>query len=187
MNTQWKLIRNRKLVGSLAAVVAATCLGTASAESIEPRYTMSAISDAAHGGKIIAGEYESAIRKINRSKRVFGNGYYTETNLCVAYVMTRNLVYAQTACDLAVDKMKRQLKVNRGPLHMHKAKANRRYLAMAYSNRGVLYAIKGESELAREDFEKALALDTELPLPAVNLDRLQINLAQLPENREPSA
>ena len=45
-------------------------------------------------------------------------------------------------------------------------------LALALSNRGVLNAALGETDLAQRDFEEASRLRTSLSAPGINLARL---------------
>lgn len=174
MSTRHMVVGNRTLVRSVSALFAAACLSTAGAETSDPKYTMAAISDAAYGEKILAGKYDEAIGKIKKSNRLSIHDYYSATNLCVAYVVTRDIANASEACDSAVAEMQEMLdRRRRGAVYASSRKAYRKYLAIALSNRGVLRAINGDSELARADFLKAMQLEAKVPAPATNMERLE--------------
>lgn len=179
MNAQRKFIRKRILAASVSAIIAASCIGVASAKDTGPKYTLNTITDAAHGRKIIAGEYDEAINKIKTSSRWSTDNYYAATNLCVAYIMTRDIESGTAACDAAVMQMEEKLASRRSFQYPHslEGRAYRRYLAIALSNRGVLRAIGGEAEQAREDFRNAMELQARIPAAEVNLARLENRVA----------
>lgn len=136
------------------------------------KYTMTVLRDTAYGVKIMEQDYEQAIDKINqRSGRYdkFSKG----TNLCVAYTKSGELDLADEACNAAVVAAS-NAKLDRpsGAFSNAVYEARLRNLAIALSNRGVLHAVTGKSEKARDDFDAALALETRLAAPKVNLARL---------------
>ena len=82
------------------------------------------------------------------------------TGLCVAYLKSGDLDRAATSCDGAIDSLSRQERAlirQAGSRRQGKA-AFSRYMAVALTNRGVLYAAMGETQAAREYFEQALEL-----------------------------
>lgn len=173
MNTRKKSVLNKTLAKSFALFVVATCFGTAAADPAEPRYTMAVIEDAAQGGKVLAGNYDEAIGKIRTKSRRSIHRFYSANNLCVAFVMARDLENAATACDAAVSTMQTVLeesaKVARRSAN---ALAYRKYMAIALSNRGVFRAVMGENDLALDDFRSAMELEVKIPTPAINMARL---------------
>lgn len=175
MKTQWKSNRKRIFAGTLLVVIAGALAGTAGAESAGPTYVLNAISDTAYGNKVIAGDYVDAIDKIKTSNRRSIHNYYAATNLCVAYIMTHDLEGAKNVCNSAVTEMETSLSGKFARNSSAKAKTYRKFLAIALSNRGVLHALAGDSELARGDFRDALELEARISAPEVNLARLAVS------------
>ena len=142
------------------------------AHETDPIYTMTVIVDAAHGSKVAAGKYERAIEKITARKSA-RDTYSKQTNLCVAYTKTGALDKATEACEEALAIVLDGADT-RGVLAgtTQAAKVDRRYVALALSNLGVLHAAKGSTDVARRNFREALALDSGLSAPKINLARL---------------
>ncbi len=95
------------------------------------------------------GDYTTAIKRLER--RVENESRFSDvqfTNLCTAYIVTRQFDKAGPACDRAVE-------------------ANGDYVGTAYNSRGVLRALQGDYFAAMEDFEEAS--DTmNYPIPRTN-------------------
>lgn len=160
------------------AAIAIAC-GNAWAAPAAPAYTMTVISDDAQGHKIVSGDYKQAIDTINASRSRF-NQVSRTTNLCVAYTKSGELDMAAEACDAAILSIKNDnYSYGLADRVNLQSGAYRRSLAMALSNRGVLRAINGEVELAREDFLQALDLRAGIAAPSVNLARLEKDTTQL--------
>ena len=173
MKTKQSFTENKRLLKSALGLIAAGCFGTAAADAVESPYTVAVISDAAHGRQVLQGKYEDAIRNIKPSQRGAYARYYAANNLCVAYVMTRNIDAAATACNDAITAIRGIVDRQPGTAKRSDiARTQRKFLAMALSNRGVLNAISGDEERARKDFTQALALEAGLPAPASNMARL---------------
>lgn len=174
MNTQWNTLLRKTVLGPLTVIVAAGSLGNASAETNEPRYTLNAISDTAQGEKILAGNYQEAIEKIDPDPRRARDRFFSATNLCVAHILSRDLDGAAPYCDSAIAEYENAISVRPNGLALSIGKrAQQRYLSIALSNRGVLHAMRGEEDRARADFEKAIGLRPSVPAPEVNLARLE--------------
>jgi len=157
---------------STATLVAA--LACTSTLADEPAYTMTVIADASHGAKVAAGEYDAAIAKIT-AKSHSTDRFSELTNLCVAYTKSGDLENANAACGAAVDQMRAKLPSRGSALtYLSDDVLNRRYLAVALSNQGVLHAVSGEPELARKNFIEALELRASLRAPKTNLARLNM-------------
>ena len=178
MTTKQKFSRSNAILTSVLGLAAFGFAGTATAETDASHYTVAVISDAAQGRKVLQGQYEHAIDSIRSPRRGAYARYYAANNLCVAYVMTRNVEAAATACENAITTMATMVKKqdNKPTLSGH-AKAQRKFLAIALSNRGVLNAINGDEDLARADFKKALELGTRIEAPAINMARLSKQLS----------
>lgn len=83
------------------------------------------------------GDYAVAIERLER--RIAHENRYSDihyTNLCTAYVVTRQFEKAGPICDRAVD-------------------AEGDYVGTAYNSRGVLHALQGDYFAAMEDFKEA--------------------------------
>lgn len=158
---------------SCLALLALGASGSVFAESDDPRYTMTVIRDAAQGASVARGDYQKAIAKIT-NRHVTPDPFAESTNLCVAYAKTGEIDKATAACDTAIAIVREANWQHRsGVLTGQGEKAQRRYLAMALSNRGVLYAIRGDESSAERNFDEALKLDQNNDVPRVNLERLE--------------
>lgn len=168
-----KLSRKHVNAYTRSTVTLVAALACTSTFADEPAYTMTVISDAAYGAKVAAGEYDTAIAKITAKSRATTR-YSELTNLCVAYTKSGDLENASAACGAAVEQMRAKLP-SRGSAftYMSNDVRDRKYLALALSNQGVLHAVSGEPELARESFLEALELKASVKAPKVNLARLE--------------
>ena len=170
---------NTKTFGMKHAVCGAVVLlsfaaGSAAADEAEsPRYTVSAIRDAAYGQKVMSNRIDVAIEKLEKTSSKGIHGFYVATNLCVAYLKSGAYDNAEKTCDLAVARISKELESEEA-LHGSRAaeRSYRRFLSVALSNRGVARAVNGDTKLAREDFEAALAIRSNAREPQINLSRL---------------
>lgn len=167
-----KFNRFARLFRSVALAASLVASAPLVAEERDEAYTMTVIVDAAHGSKVAAGKYESAIESITTAKRS-GDAYSKQTNLCVAYTKTGALDKATAACEAALAIMLDDRKSRATDIPPARAgKLDRVYLALALSNLGVLQVAKGSTDVARARFLQAVELGTELPAPKINLARL---------------
>lgn len=145
------------------------------AEEIQSAYTMTAITNASYGGKVASGEYEYAIEKITAAGFNKKDSFESAVNLCVAYTKTGALESAEQSCDVAIARIRDRMSAGSAFLlsYMPGFAAQERDLAVALSNRGVLRAVRGETELARQDFSEAVELGTSLDAPRINLGHLE--------------
>jgi hypothetical protein len=162
--------------GASAKLLCGLSIALASApawsDTDKARYTMAVMSETAYGTRIMAGDYAQAIEKITQKEGRY-DAFSKGTNLCVAYTKSGELGLAEAACEAAVIAASKAKHKRAGGLMAGAVAYSRdRNLAIALSNRGVLRAVKGQSEQAREDFDAAVALDTMLSAPKVNLARL---------------
>lgn len=148
--------------------------GTAIADEQAPQYTMTVFSKQSHSGKVLKGEYESAINQITAGRVSKRKPLASLTNLCVAYTKVGELELAEDACNAAValaeKRREKRSRAVQSPTDIEAA--DRTDLAVALSNRGVFHAARGETELAQADFEASLELGVGLSAPEINLARL---------------
>jgi tetratricopeptide (TPR) repeat protein len=143
------------------------------------RYIMTVYSDMAQGRAILDGEAGELIEKLdeNRSGKAFT--LEENNNLCVAFTQASQVDNARTACDAAVlasaERTQRTHRFHsKRSLGVRRAKTGQ---AVALANRGVLYALTGELDAARELFEMALELDSKMSQIKTNLALLEEDLA----------
>ena len=159
-----------------AMLIAATAsVLSAPAAAKELSYTMAVISDRAHGAKVVAGDYDEAIDLVAGKQRRGLAAFEASTNLCVAYTKSRQIEHATDACDSAVKEARKRLaNVRRSTSYLNSGDIKHvRNLALALSNRGVLHATQGETELARAAFAEAIELKTGVDTAKINLARLE--------------
>ena len=123
---------------------------------------MTAIIDASFGSEVTAGDYQKAIQRITAPKYHLKDSFAAQTNLCVAYTKTGAIGQATETCDAAVREIQSRMRFE----------MSRSDLALALSNRGVLRAVQGQAELARQDFVDAVKLKSGLAAPTTNLAAL---------------
>lgn len=155
-----------------AALLLAASMQVASAEGSQSGFVMTVIADRALGEKVLDGDYAAAIEAITSSRTRQRDDFAVSNNLCVAYTKSNDLANAGTACAEAL----RTSQAQAGP--WYDAYRNRRDHALALSNRGVIRAITGDVDGARNDFERAVALHDKLRAAVDNLARLDGTDAQ---------
>ena len=162
------------------AVACALLLGpafsvpVAAQEAPAAAYTMAFIEDEAYGRQVTAGKYEQAIDRITRSGVRTRDRFAEQVNLCVAYAKSKDIESANLSCNAALAGLKKQQ--DRATLSKKSARYGeyKRDLAVALSNRGVLFAVSGDKKRARESFAAALELQTGIShLAKSNLERLE--------------
>ena len=160
----------RRIALKALLLTAGLASGTASlAHSELENFEMTVVTDAAFGHKVMDGELDAAIKSIEASHSRPSSEFFAQNNLCVAYTKSGQFSDAEMACDAAISKTLsgRQLKLaENGP-------AERRYAAIALSNRGVLHALMGDEGRAAADFTAAVKLRARLGAPKRNLEFLQ--------------
>lgn len=152
------------LVGMFGAAV--------QADEQPSNYVMNVIDNQAQGEQMISGDYERAIENIIAQARERDNRFAESNNLCVAYAKTNELQKAAQACDEAVQKTRLPVAIG-----YYDYRRNEDH-SVALSNRGVVRAVSGDIEGAREDFVLALQVNSRLEAPAANLAHLQKRIVQ---------
>ena len=172
------VMKQKHAYAALGALLFAATVATpvSAEESATTPFTMTVISDAAYGHSVVNGKYERAIDKLTRDGRLLRDEFADQTNLCVAYTKTRDIQKAGDACNAAIANVKkREGRVSRtSNKRSAEFRAYQSNLAVALSNRGVLRAATGDVELAKQDFQTALDLQTRLStIVEGNLQRLE--------------
>lgn len=145
----------------------------ARAHELPSNFEMNVIKDEAAGMKILEGDIDVAIDEIARTEVRPAEKFFVDNNLCVAYTLSKEFALAEKACDNALDTMA----LTRVPkAYWHRPDV--RYRAIALSNRGVLRAMTGKTELARADFADAQRLSAGIRAPKVNLEYLELRSTQ---------
>lgn len=159
------------------AMLTAPLAALAATDLSSPAFTMTVFDDTSSGRKVVVGQYSAAIEDVNSSGRSADNNFELLTSLCVAYAKSGDLEKASSSCDAAIARVvKRKRAIIRNAQSRGLgAQIYSRYLAVALANRGVLYAAAGQRQLAREKFEQALEMKTELTAPEINLARLDMS------------
>ncbi|NNL55285.1 MAG: hypothetical protein HKP32_09050 [Woeseia sp.] len=149
----------------LALAIAQTSL--ARTNEMPQAYTMMAIEDVAEGSLVTKGKFSEAIQKISEKELKF-IAFEANNNLCVSYTSLGDFDNATIACEAAVAT---RATAKRNILR-RLALSKRQFLhdkAVALSNRGVLRAVTGDLEGAREDFTNSVKLDKWLDDAKANL------------------
>jgi hypothetical protein len=152
----WRFMRN---VGSKAlggAVLGAVILSAAArAEAPPHRLMLSGYADGIQGENLMTGRYAVVIQQLAGHGAHFQDDEVSaSTNLCVAYIMTRQLSEAQPTCDEAL----RDAKLDLSGSTMLSRMAHNEEVAIAYANRAVLRLVEGQQASAAQDLASARAL-----------------------------
>jgi len=169
MNNMISPIRSNVIRAVLFAVLTAPAVGIA---SDFPGYKMAVISDESQGRAILSGDYDTAISEMTNKALRFSGRFATSNNLCVAYAKAKDIQKAVQACNAAVSNVTSQVSKSR-LMANNKHPAMRRDLAIALSNRAVLFAIQGDLEMAQAGFKEAIKLGIHINEPEFNLSILE--------------
>ena len=130
-------------------------------------YVMTVIGDRAAGEQVISGAYGQAIESLTANTAKRSSRFAAANNLCVAYTKTNRLSEAERACSAAIRNSKATYAA------WYDVNRKRDFYAVALSNRGVIRAVSGDTEQARQDFRAAMRISSTLSAPAENLAALQ--------------
>ncbi len=128
-------------------------------------YQMAVIRDEAYGRVMLSGDYETGIAKISSYNKKREKTFAASNNLCVAYTLTQQFDDAAPACEAALTTSERYARHGSSPFRQQTTRDQ----AIAYSNRGVLRAVTGDFDGARQDFEFAAKVNADLDTAAANL------------------
>jgi len=142
-------------------------------------FVMNYYEDAAQGALVEDGAYETVIDRLAARSTDSARRVADQINLCVAYTKTKQLDKATESCDYALAKAGKRVSRN-SLLESHTAAQERANAerAIALINRGVLHAVNGETDEARELFELAAGLETRNESAEANLLVLQREIAE---------
>ena len=160
----------------VAALAFAIASFAAQAEQTEDgRYIMTVYSDMAHGRAILDGSAGELIEDIGGEALSLEE----EIHLCVAYTKAKQVEHATSTCEAALDSAEEEARKARRTSF---AWSNPAYTAanghaMALNNRGVLHALTGNHDEAREMFEAALQVGKRHKYARKNLALLDEELA----------
>lgn len=170
-----KFDRRIRFTSSVVAMATLISCASASAEPTKYPYAMIAYEDAAYGDMIVNGQYDRAIDKISGHKKGRG-GYFPSTNLCVAYTKSGDMTSAEIACEaaIAIAQSGRAIRPTGATTRTFQRSSNREYLTVALSNRGVVHALMGEHQLARECLEEAAGIRSRYSTAKENLAYLEL-------------
>jgi len=162
-----------------AATIMSLIFGSTLAQEVSPlAYQMSVIKDEAYGRLLMSGDYDKGIARIGSYSNKRGKTFSAKNNLCVAYTLTRKFDDAAAACETALSISERFVKHSGSPFSSFTSRGlASRDLALAYSNRGVLRAVTGDADGARQDFEFAARANTDMQAANENLARLESSQA----------
>ena len=146
----------------LLALTAMLACQASWAQELPSDYQMSVVLDRAHGDVVAKGRYDRAILRINTQQSRFP--YASATNLCVAHTMVGQYKHAEFYCDKALEEAE-----NAAAKGRQKSRDYTAEWALAYSNRGVLRARRGDHEGASEDFRLAIEKQSGSELPVHNM------------------
>lgn len=160
---------NMRFVVALATL-AAPALPAAGAQAADPpaAAVLSAYENSAGGRAVLAGDYAGAIAELaghGASYRL--DAVAASTNLCVAYVMSRQWDEAHAACDEAV--MTARLDETYSPT-LYARGVHAQEVALAYCNRAVMHWLAAQPESAASDLARARALAPTSAFVARNLE-----------------
>ena len=173
LNSNFKM----KLSGLVVLAASLTAFNSAAqaedTESTLKPYAMTVHEDRAFGHSILKGDFDQAIRKLSANPKLSvipANA----SNLCVAYAKAKDLDNAIAACDAAVAELtSKKIAIDKHPNRFGESRVSvQTDLSIALSNRGVLFAVKGEHEKARKNFLAALQLEYDRSRAEDNLARL---------------
>jgi tetratricopeptide (TPR) repeat protein len=154
----------------LAATILLLASASALAEQASPSaYQMAVIKDEAYGRVLLSGDYEQGIAKIGSYGSKRAKTFAVKNNLCVAYTLTGKFEDAGPACEAALAICEQYARYDYWPTSPNASRDQ----ALAYSNRGVLRAVTGDFDGARQDFEFAARVDTNRATAAANLAHLK--------------
>jgi hypothetical protein len=155
-------------VGILTAGLIASA--APAAEATDP-FVFVAYSNRTGGDELSTGDYGNAAQAL-RGQATMADPQALDTNRCVAYTMTKQLVQARLACDAAVAQAHRaddaMLSFSAQTRRQSDAAA-----AVAYSNRAVMHWLDSDMAAAGVDLAKAQALAPQASFVVRNLSALQ--------------
>lgn len=165
----------KKFLLNVMTTAVFTAVTTNAIAAEQDAFAMTVLLDQAQGSRIVNGSFTRAIDRLTKNEKSMSRPG-TLNNLCVAYAKTQQIDEALSTCDAAIEILQTKLKRSEGK-RAHRDDYMRQLqsdLSILLSNRGVLFAIKGDHGRAREYFETAIDLPVNRSRARQNLDRLAI-------------
>ena len=149
MKTTPTLIKNMVPALSVCSVLMANAAQAAPQPDSKPMLTV--YTDAMGAQSLLAGHFETAIQHMTGGSAHSVADPNTNTNLCVAYVVTHHWDDAREACDRAVQQAQEpDLATSVGSAVDHDER-----LALALSNRAVMHWLEAQPQNAAADLAQA--------------------------------
>ena len=127
-----------------------------STDAAERAFEMKEYVDYPGGRQVVAGDFAAAMQAASRNADKSGEaGMIANTNLCVAFTKTGQFIEAEAVCTKAVTLAE---KSGMSAQRLQYGNDNRRYVAIALSNRGVLRAVSRNPRAATRDFREAVSI-----------------------------
>lgn len=161
----------------VALVSIAGAVPVQASEQLPAAYVMTVYENVSYGQAILGKPSETTISRLARKQHK--DRLSNQTNLCVAYVKTKQISKAAEACDSAISASESEARRLRRtePFGRRSGRIADTGRAIALTNRGVVHALVGETDQARTMFEKAMQLDSTEDSAAGNLARLDLRTA----------
>jgi hypothetical protein len=142
----------------LTIAAALLCAGSAQAADDHGKPMLSGYTNAVGGENLQARQYTMMLEQLRKlTPAALAHSYTSNTNLCVAYIATRQFETARSACDAAIHTARREKNLM-GDWSGWSRKNYHRSIALAYSNRAVLHWLMHDTEKAASDVARAQAL-----------------------------
>jgi hypothetical protein len=161
----------RSTRSGLGLVIGLAFAVTAQAEPRAGAFQMLVAENSVPGQHLIEGDVDAALA-LSETRNL--NRFSALNDRCVSLTLLGELEKAETVCNDAVREARRTV-AGYAPGRAYQGvtidRQSRR--AMAFTNRGVLHALQGRGELARTDFNTAIALNGRLSAAMENLAVLE--------------
>ena len=153
--------QNLALLASLIIAAAARA-----GDAPESKLMLTGYADAAAGGALLSGHYQSVIVQLGEHGPLYTqDAVAASTNLCVAYIMTRQWTEAHAACDGAVASAR----AVRFDPSLWARRMQDEQVAVAYSNRAILHHLEADATSATADITAARTFAPEAEFVSHNL------------------
>jgi hypothetical protein len=167
----------------VSLLVASTALCVAGAQAAETAHmplVLTAYSNGVGGASLLDKKYDEALAQIRRYKPQSSLASNAKVNnLCVALTATRQLTEAKAACTAALSSARAE---KLSSARFTGWLTDNSELAVAYSNRAVVYALSADMASAKADLERAHVLAPKAEFVSRNLAAAAFNrstIAQL--------
>lgn len=152
---------------SLLVASSAFCVAGAQATETAAPLVLTAYSNGVGGEALVDQRYDEALADIRRNKPQTSLAHSAKANnLCVALTATRQLTEAKAACTAALSAAKYS---KLSEARFTGGLSDNSEIAVAYSNRAVVYVLSRDMASAKADLERARTLAPKAEFVARNL------------------